>query len=66
MEEDEADEAPPEKVYKKKVFGPSKNVVENTFIRKILGLNDMENNSVKQHLLAAHGQNRTNRGRFTT
>ena len=66
LEEDEADEAPPEKVYMKKVFGPSKNVVENTFIRKILGLNDMENNSVKQHLLAAHGQNKTNRGRFTT
>ena len=38
LEEDKADEAPPEKVYKKKVFGPSKNVVENTFIQKIPGL----------------------------
>ena len=66
LEEDEADEAPPKKIYKKKIFGPSKNVVENTFIRKIPGLNNMENNSIKQHLLAAQGQNRTNRGRFTT
>ena len=58
IDEDEADEAPPEKVYKEKVFGPPKKRGRKPLYEKFPGLIDEVNNFVKQHSFAADGQRR--------
>ena len=57
-EEDEADEAPPENVYKEKVFGPPKKRGRKPLYEKFPGLLDEVNNFVKQHSFAADGRRR--------
>ena len=62
IDEDEADEAPPEKVYKEKVFGPPKKRGRKPLYEKFPGLIDVVNNFVKQHSFAAHGRRRETTG----
>ena len=62
IEEDEADEAPPENVYKEKVFGPPKKRGRKPLYEKFPGLIDVVNNFVKQHSFAAHGRRRETTG----
>ena len=62
IEEDEADEAPPENVYKEKVFGPPKKRGRKPLYEKFPGLIDVVNNFVKQHSFAAHGRRREKTG----
>ena len=62
IDEDEADEAPPEKVYKEKVFGPPKKRGRKPLYKKFPGLIDVVNNFAKQHLFAAHGRRRETTG----
>ena len=62
IDEDEADEAPPEKVYKEKVFGPPKKRGRKPLYEKFPGLIDVVNNFVKQQSFAAHGRRRETTG----
>ena len=63
IEEEEADEAPPEKVYKEKAFGPPKKRAKKPLYEEFQGLIDVVNNFVKQHSFAAHGRRRETTGK---
>ena len=62
IDEDAADEAPPEKVYKEKIFGPPKKRGRKPLYEKFPVLIDVVNNFVKQQSFAAHGRRRETTG----
>ena len=67
IDEDETDEAPPEKVYKEKVFGPPKKRGRKPLYEKFPGLIDVVNNFVKTAFVCSSWtETRNNRDRFIT